>query len=105
MGGGRNPPGAERAAQAMLGQLAWWGEAVKEAKQRRPYRVKRVERRRVDCVHGIEYVHGVVNILESVNILGHGGWAIEPALAEKLEEILGEISWLKGARVEHAGGA
>ncbi|MEU4829794.1 NAD(P)H-dependent oxidoreductase [Streptosporangium sp. NPDC023615] len=36
-GRARRPEGCDAAAKAMLGQLAWWGRALREAKSRQPY--------------------------------------------------------------------
>lgn len=33
----RNPDGCEKAAKSMLDQLAWWGQALREARIRRPH--------------------------------------------------------------------
>jgi NAD(P)H-dependent FMN reductase len=33
----KDPSGYERAAKSMLDQLAWWGDALREARTRRPY--------------------------------------------------------------------
>ncbi|MGW0609913.1 NADPH-dependent FMN reductase [Streptomyces sp. NPDC002788] len=33
----RDPTGPEAAAKTMLDQLVWWGEALREARERRPY--------------------------------------------------------------------
>ncbi|MER6674753.1 NAD(P)H-dependent oxidoreductase [Streptomyces sp. NPDC000983] len=33
----RDPSGPDAAAKAMLDQLVWWGSALREAKERRPY--------------------------------------------------------------------
>ncbi|UUU21974.1 NADPH-dependent FMN reductase [Streptomyces sp. DSM 40750] len=33
----KDPSGPDTAAEVMLDQLAWWGQALREAKERRPY--------------------------------------------------------------------
>jgi NAD(P)H-dependent FMN reductase len=36
----KDPAGYERAAQSMLDQLAWWGQALREARAQRPYMIR-----------------------------------------------------------------
>jgi hypothetical protein len=33
----KDPAGPDAAAKTMLDQLVWWGSALREAKERRPY--------------------------------------------------------------------
>ncbi|CAL9579884.1 hypothetical protein SUDANB145_05002 [Streptomyces sp. enrichment culture] len=33
----KDPSGPDAAAKVMLDQLTWWGRALREAKERRPY--------------------------------------------------------------------
>ena len=58
----------------------------------------------VEQVHEKWYVHVVVNTKITMNSRRPGGLALEQALASKLRELLGGISWLHDWQVEHIGG-
>jgi hypothetical protein len=52
-------------------------------------------------VHGLFYVHVVVNIDSIVNIEDLSGRALEQALSAKLRDLLGGIPWLRHWDVDH----
>jgi hypothetical protein len=50
----------------------------------------------LERVHENGYVHGSVNMHDSMNINSPVGAALEKALAEKLRELMAGVAWLKG---------
>jgi hypothetical protein len=53
-----------------------------------------------DHVHDIGYVHDIVKTAISVNTAELKGAALERALEQRLRELLGGVTWLKGWKIE-----
>ena len=60
------------------------------------------QRKALACVHKMPSVHVAVNAVQSMNTKNRASAALENALASKLEEVLGGVTWLRGWKVEHA---